>query len=76
MIYAGGDSIGYVYAADGRKLRSISVISGVTVTADYCGNVIYENGVWEHLLVDGGYFLEKSHIISKHIDVVNRIINI
>jgi len=27
----------------------------VTTQTDYCGNVIYENGVLSRILVDGGY---------------------
>ena len=60
VVFAGGDSISYVYAADGRKLRSLSVIRGVTTKTDYCGNVIYENGFRKYLLVDGGYFSGKN----------------
>ncbi len=41
----------YTYAADGRKLKT--VIGGKTT--DYCGNVIYENGVLKRILVEGGY---------------------
>ena len=55
VVFAGGDSISYVYAADGTKLRSTATIGGVTTKTDYCGNVIYENGFRKYLLVDGGY---------------------
>jgi len=41
----------YTYAADGRKLKTM--IGGKTT--DYCGNVIYENGVLKRILVEGGY---------------------
>ncbi len=41
----------YTYAADGRKLKT--VIGGKTT--DYCGNVIYENGVLKRILIEGGY---------------------
>jgi len=41
----------YTYAADGRKLKAVI---GGKVT-DYCGNVIYENGVLKRILVEGGY---------------------
>jgi RHS repeat-associated protein len=42
----------YTYAADGRKLKT--VLGGSKIT-DYCGNVIYENGLLKRILVDGGY---------------------
>lgn len=55
VVFAGGDSITYVYAADGTKLRSTATVGGVTTTTDYCGNVIYENGVRKLLLTEAGY---------------------
>ena len=42
----------YTYAADGRKLKTVL---GGSKTTDYCGNVIYENGLLKRILVDGGY---------------------
>ena len=45
----------YVYAADGTKLRTKHVINGTTTTTDYCGNVVYENGVQKLLLTEEGY---------------------
>ena len=42
----------YTYAADGRKLKTVF---GGSKTTDYCGNVIYENGLLKRILVDGGY---------------------
>ncbi len=41
----------YTYAADGRKLKTMIG----SKTTDYCGNVIYENGVLKRILVEGGY---------------------
>ena len=41
----------YTYAADGRKLKAVIG----SKTTEYCGNVIYENGVLKRILVDGGY---------------------
>ena len=49
------NSISYVYDANGTKLRTTHLINGVTVTTDYCGNVIYENGVPKLLLTECGY---------------------
>ena len=42
----------YTYAADGRKLKTVL---GGSKTTDYCGNMIYENGLLKRILVDGGY---------------------
>ena len=52
--FTNGSTITYVYAANGTKLRTKYVINGTTTT-DYCGNVIYENGVRKYLLTDEGY---------------------
>lgn len=50
-----GNRISYVYDANGTKLRTTHLIDGVTTTTDYCGNVIYENGVAKTLLTEVGY---------------------
>ncbi|TWV06055.1 RHS repeat-associated core domain-containing protein [Bacteroidaceae bacterium HV4-6-C5C] len=41
----------YTYAADGRKLKTMIG----SKTTDYCGSVIYENGVLKRILVEGEY---------------------
>ena len=43
--------------ATGRKLRTSykASASATAVPTDYCGNMIYENGVLKQILVDGGY---------------------
>ena len=53
--FTDGSTIEYTYAADGTKLRTKHVINGTTTTTDYCGNVIYENGVQKLLLTEAGY---------------------
>ena len=55
VTFTDGSTIEYVYAADGTKLRTKHVINGTTTTTDYCGNVIYENGVRKYLLTEEGY---------------------
>ncbi|WP_254871777.1 RHS repeat-associated core domain-containing protein [Bacteroides acidifaciens] len=50
-----GNSVSYLYAANGTKLRTTYVIGNDTTVTDYCGNLIYENGVAKTLLVEGGY---------------------
>ena len=55
VVFADGSTIEYVYAADGTKLRTKHVINGTTTTTDYCGNVVYENGVQKLLLTEEGY---------------------
>ena len=47
VLFGNGDNISNVYSGDGTKLRTIRVIGGDTLTTDYCGNAIYENGVLE-----------------------------
>ena len=55
VTFTDGNTIEYTYAADGTKLRTKHVINGTTTTTDYCGNVIYENGVQKLLLTEAGY---------------------
>mgnify|MGYP002692551716 CR=1 FL=1 len=55
VVFSDGSTISYLYAADGTKLRTVHVIGGTTTTTDYCGNVIYENGVAKLLLTEEGY---------------------
>ena len=55
ITFTDGSTIEYTYAADGTKLRTKHVINGTTTTTDYCGNVIYENGVQKLLLTEAGY---------------------
>ena len=50
-----GNSISYLYDANGTKLRTTHIIDGITTTTDYCGNVIYENEVAKTLLTEVGY---------------------
>ena len=55
VAFENGNSISYLYDANGTKLRTTHVIGNDTTVTDYCGNLIYENGVAKTLLVDGGY---------------------
>ena len=55
VMFANGNSISYLYDAAGRKLRTVHVLEGDSVTTDYCGNVVYENGVPQILLTEVGY---------------------
>lgn len=50
-----GSSISYLYDASGTKLRVVHTIAGNVTTTDYCGNVIYENGVPKILLTNAGF---------------------
>ena len=50
-----GSSISYLYDAAGTKLRVVHSIAGNITTTDYCGNVIYENGIPKTLLTDAGF---------------------
>ncbi len=51
VTFSDGSTITYIYGADGTKLRTVHKIGSTTTTTDYCGNVIYENGV-QKLLYD------------------------
>ena len=55
VTFSNGNTITYLYAADGRKLRTVHVTNGTATTTDYCGNVIYENGTQKLLLTEEGY---------------------
>lgn len=55
VLFKNGDNISNVYSADGTKLRAMQVIGGDTLKTDYCGNVIYENGVAVRLMLETGY---------------------
>ena len=55
VTFEDGNTIEYVYAADGTKLQTVHKIDGETTTRDYCGNAIYENGELKMLLNDYGY---------------------
>ena len=53
--FAEGNHVSYLYDANGKKLRATHIIGNDTTLTDYCGNLIYENGVAKTLLVEGGY---------------------
>ena len=55
VTFSDGSTIVYTYAADGAKLKTVHKIGGTTTTTDYCGYVIYENGVQKLLLTEEGY---------------------
>jgi len=55
VTFSDGSTITYSYAADGTKLRTVHTINGTTTQKDYCGNVVYENGVQKILLTEEGY---------------------
>lgn len=50
-----GSIISYLYDADGVKLQTLHIKGNDTLTIDYCGNAIYENGKLEKLLTEEGY---------------------
>ena len=55
VTFSNGNTITYLYTADGKKLRTVHKIGTATTTTDYCGNVIYENGTQKLLLTEEGY---------------------
>ena len=75
--FGDGNSISYVYDADGTKLRITRVLGTDTATTDYCGNVIYENGVATQLLTEFGYITladNKYHYYLKDHQGNNRVV--
>ena len=72
-----GNSISYLYDADGVKLRTMYIIGNDTIITDYCGNAIYENGVPEKLLTGYGYISldnNKYHYFIQNHQGYNRVI--
>ena len=55
VTFSDGSTITYTYGADGAKLRTVHKTGSTTTTTDYCGNVVYENGVRKLLLTEEGY---------------------
>ena len=70
-------TITYTYGADGTKLRTVHKIGSTTTTTDYCGTVIYENGVQKLLLTEEGYITlrdSKYHYYLKDHQGNNRVV--
>ncbi|WP_308759630.1 DUF6443 domain-containing protein [uncultured Bacteroides sp.] len=77
VTFSDGSTITYTYAADGTKLKTAHKMGNVTLTADYCGNVIYENGVQKLLLTEEGYVTlsdSKYHYYLKDHQGNNRVV--
>ena len=55
VTFSDGSRISHTYGADGTKLKTVHKTGSTTTTTDYCGNVVYENGVQKLLLTDEGY---------------------
>ncbi|MDN0078701.1 hypothetical protein QVO32_04640, partial [Bacteroides gallinaceum] len=55
VTFGNGNTITYLYASDGTKLRTVHKTGSTTTTTDYCGNVVYENGTQKYLLTEEGY---------------------
>ncbi|MCS2654273.1 RHS repeat-associated core domain-containing protein [Bacteroides faecis] len=53
--FENGSNISYLYSPEGAKLRTTHVTDKDTLITDYCGNVIYENGIPVKLLTEVGY---------------------
>ena len=72
-----GSTVTYTYAADGTKLKTVHKTGSTTTTTDYCGNVVYENGVQKLLLTDEGYVTlsdNKYHYYLKDHQGNNRVV--
>ena len=77
VTFSDGSTITYIYGADGTKLRTVHKIGTTTTTTDYCGNVVYENGVQKLLLTEEGYVTlsdNKYHYYLKDHQGNNRVV--
>ena len=77
VTFSDGSTITYTYGADGTKLRTVHKIGSATTTTDYCGNVVYENGVQKLLLTEEGYVTlsdSKYHYYLKDHQGNNRVV--
>ena len=77
VTFSDGSTITYTYGADGSKLRTVHKIGSTTTTTDYCGNVVYENGVQKLLLTEEGYVTlsdSKYHYYLKDHQGNNRVV--
>ena len=77
VTFSDGSTITYTYGADGTKLRTVHKIGSTTTTTDYCGNVVYENGVQKLLLTEEGYVTlsdSKYHYYLKDHPGNNRVV--
>ena len=77
VTFSDGSTITYTYGADGTKLRTVHKIGSTTTTTDYCGNVVYENGVQKLLLTEEGYITlsdSKYHYYLKDHQGNNRVV--
>ena len=77
VTFKDGSTITYTYALNGTKLRTVHKIGNTTTTTDYCGNVVYENGMQKLLLTDAGYITlsdKKYHYYLQDHQGNNRVI--
>ena len=77
VMFSDGNTVTYVYAADGTKLRTVHTTGGATTTMDYCENVVYENGVQKLSLTGEGYVSlndNKYHYYLKDHQGNNRVV--
>ena len=77
VTFGNGNTITYLYAADGTKLRTVHKIGSTTTTTDYCGSVVYENGSQKYLLTEEGYVTladSKYHYYLKDHQGNNRVV--
>ena len=77
VTFSDGSRISHTYGADGTKLKTVHKTGSTTTTTDYCGNVVYENGVQKLLLTDEGYVTlsdSKYHYYLKDHQGNNRVV--
>ena len=72
-----GNSISYLYTADGTKLRTTRITGNTKLTTDYCTNSIYENGILTKVLTADGYLTvtdAKTHYFIQDHQGNNRVV--
>lgn len=66
----------YTYDASGEKIKVYyGHNGGAPITLDYCGNMIYENGVLKQILVAGGYITLNGTTPTYHFYVTDHLGN-
>ena len=67
MVFDNGSTMSYRYTADGVKWRTIYTSGSTSVTTDYVGNVVLQNGAVKLLRTEGGYVSFPDKVFHYHI---------
>lgn len=67
VVFDNGSTMSYRYTADGVKWRTIYTSGSTSVTTDYVGNVVLQNGAVKLLRTEGGYVSFPDKVFHYHI---------